>query len=119
MKTASTKLSKNRRSTLTGIKEQGAAVSVSRTARRKPKVSDIAPPTPVVAKPAPLPTRKKSLIEAMVRRREGCTVSELTAATGWQEHSLRAAITGLRKAGHSIDRDKTDGPSRYRIVEVT
>ena len=28
------------------------------------------------------------------------------AATGWQEHSIRAALTGLRKAGHVIARER-------------
>ncbi len=73
----------------------------------------------VVAATPPQPVNKKRLIETMLRRADGCTVSELIAATGWQKHSLRAAMTGFRKAGCTIDRDNTDGPSRYRIVGVS
>ena len=59
---------------------------------------------------------KKATIEALMRRPEGTAVAELMAATGWQEHSIRAALTGLRKAGCTITRDRNDGPTRYRIV---
>ena len=49
-------------------------------------------------------------------RREGAVIAELIAATGWQEHSIRAALTGLRKAGHTIARVRDDsGVTRYRI----
>ena len=41
------------------------------------------------------------------------------AATGWQEHSIRAALTGLRKTGHTIARERDDGSATYyRIAEV-
>ena len=59
---------------------------------------------------------KKATIEALMRRPEGTAMAELMAATGWQEHSIRAAITGLRKAGCTIARDSNERPTRYRIV---
>jgi len=46
----------------------------------------------------------------------GATISALTAALGWQPHSVRAAITGLRKRGYRVDRQLEDGTSRYRIA---
>jgi len=67
---------------------------------------------------APRGTSKKATIEALVRRTEGAAITELMAATGWQEHSVRAALTGLRKAGHAISRERDDGgASRYRITQ--
>ena len=64
-------------------------------------------------------TSKKATIEALVRRARGATIADLTAATGWQAHSVRAALTGLRKAGHAIARERfDDGPTRYRIAEA-
>ena len=51
-------------------------------------------------------TSKKATIEALVRRSEGAAIAELMAATGWQEHSIRAALTGLRKAGYVIARER-------------
>jgi hypothetical protein len=64
-------------------------------------------------------TSKKATIEALVRRTGGVAITELMAATGWQEHSVRAALTGLRKAGHVIARERNDGSAtRYRITGV-
>jgi hypothetical protein len=64
---------------------------------------------------APRGLSKKATIEALVARREGAVIAELIAATGWQEHSIRAALTGLRKAGHTIARVRDDsGVARYR-----
>jgi hypothetical protein len=59
---------------------------------------------------------RRLTIEALVQRREGVLIAELIAATGWQEHSIRAALTGLRKAGHAVARVRDDrGVTRYRI----
>ena len=68
---------------------------------------------------APRHTSKKATIEALVRRQEGAAIADLMAATSWQEHSIRAALTGLRKAGHTISRVRdASGATRYRIAEV-
>jgi len=37
------------------------------------------------------------------------------AATGWLPHTTRAALTGLRKKGHAIARDRVEGVTRYAI----
>ena len=66
--------------------------------------------------PIPAALNKKARIEALMRRPEGTAMAELMAATGWQEHSIRAALTGLRKAGCTIARDGNERPTRYRIV---
>lgn len=48
--------------------------------------------------------------------KNGTTLSALEKATGWQPHSVRAALTVLRKKGHSIERSKgAKGASGYRI----
>jgi DNA-binding transcriptional regulator PaaX len=55
----------------------------------------------------------------MLERPSGATVVVLCKATGWQAHSVRAALTGLRKAGHIIERRQGNGKastSVYRIV---
>jgi hypothetical protein len=65
---------------------------------------------------APRRPSKKAAIEALVLRKEGAVIADLMAATGWQEHSIRAALTGLRKAGHTVSRVRDDsGATRYRI----
>ncbi len=60
---------------------------------------------------------KQAVILNLLRRAEGASVDDLTSATGWQAHSVRAALTGLRKRGHDIERGLESGASRYRIIE--
>jgi hypothetical protein len=43
-------------------------------------------------------------------------MAALVAATSWQPHSIRAAMTGLRKQGHAIQRETIDGATRYMIL---
>ena len=47
----------------------------------------------------------------------GATVGELSAATCWMEHTTRAALTGLRQRGYTLNLTKheRDGASVYRI----
>src|ERR1051326_1488943 len=61
---------------------------------------------------------KRGTILALLKRPRGAAISELTAATGWQSHSVRAVLTGLRKEGRELLRDKDDaGATRYRVTE--
>ena len=55
---------------------------------------------------------------ALLRRAEGATLAELVEATGWLPHTTRAALTGLRKKGHGIVREKRDEVTYYRIAEA-
>lgn len=70
-------------------------------------------PTPA----SPLrPGSKAALLLALLARPEGARLDELTAATGWLPHTARAALTGLRRRGHALTRDKdAQGRSTYRI----
>jgi hypothetical protein len=94
---------------------------------RKPTASrgqqkQIAPAgqTSAAAAPAATPDRqtKKGSILALLQRPKGAAISDLIAATGWQVHSVRAALTGLRKEGKELLRDKDEaGITLYRIAE--
>lgn len=58
---------------------------------------------------------KADLILGMLQRPEGASIEQLVSATGWLPHTARAALTGLRKKGHSVLSEKLDGVRRYRI----
>lgn len=61
---------------------------------------------------------RKSKIDTVIElleRNNGATLQEMIEATGWQSHSTRAVLTGLKKKGYVVTREKTDGVSRYRI----
>jgi hypothetical protein len=65
--------------------------------------------------------RKESKTERvlqLLRRPDGATLNELVDATGWLPHTTRAALTGLRKKGHVVEKRKRDGATCYRIPEV-
>jgi len=46
---------------------------------------------------APTATSKTAVLVAIISRRQGATLAELIAATGWQAHSVRGAISGSLK----------------------
>ncbi len=52
----------------------------------------------------------------LLSRTDGATLDEMVAATGWLPHTTRAALTGLRKKGHAITRDKRGEATCYHIV---
>lgn len=63
------------------------------------------------------PPTKLALVRSLLAREAGATLSEMQEATGWQAHSVRAALTGLRKTGDAIERRRdTAGGSRYRMA---
>jgi Protein of unknown function (DUF3489) len=65
---------------------------------------------------APRSRSKLALIIGLLSR-EGVTLSDITAATGWLPHTARAALTGLRHKGHALTSSKENGGARtYRIT---
>ena len=61
---------------------------------------------------------KKDLVLGLLRRPEGATLDDLVTATGWLPHTTRAALTGLRKKGHVVEKTKRDDATCYRVTEV-
>jgi transposase-like protein len=61
---------------------------------------------------------KIAMVQAMLERPSGATVAAICKATGWQAHSVRAALTGLRKAGHIIERRQGDGKASTSIYRI-
>ena len=65
---------------------------------------------------APRDGSKLALMIDLLRRADGATIVDLTQATGWLAHTTRAAITGLRKRGYAVTRERIGaGKSVYRI----
>ena len=70
------------------------------------------------AEPAPNDKRQtKALkVEAMLARKSGATLDQMCKATGWQAHTCRAFMSGLRKKGREIVRETSQaGNSIYRF----
>jgi hypothetical protein len=52
----------------------------------------------------------------LLHRTTGATIAQLQKATGWKPHSVRAALTGLRKKGYDITRENNaKGVTVYRV----
>ena len=49
---------------------------------------------------------KTITIRKLLRRPNGASIAQLQKVTGWKSHSVRAALTGLRKKGHNVTRGK-------------
>ena len=62
------------------------------------------------------PTKKAQLIR-LLKGRHGADAATLSKRLGWQPHTVRAALSGLRKAGCGIAAERAEGkPLRYRIT---
>ncbi len=62
---------------------------------------------------------KSAAIRRLLSRKTGADLAALKKATGWQPHSVRAALSTLRKAGYTIDRSPPKpggGGGAYRIT---
>jgi hypothetical protein len=74
------------------------------------------PEPPTAASTLAMPrVTKASTVVALLSQPTGATLPELITATGWLPHTTRAALTGLRKKGHTIVRYSRDGATCYRI----
>jgi hypothetical protein len=73
------------------------------------------------AAPAPRKARddtKQAQLIAMLRRKEGATIAQIVAATGWQPHTVRGAFAGAlkKKLGLTVTSEKVEGGQRvYRL----
>ena len=63
------------------------------------------------------PDTKRAKVVALLTRPEGAGIAELIETTGWQPHSVRAALTGFRKRGIPVTRGQDEtGVTIYRIA---
>jgi hypothetical protein len=89
------------------------------SARRVARSAGVGQPNLASSPPADAPRllSKQATIATMLQHKNGATIIELMTATGWQAHSVRAVLSGLRKTGLQIDRSRgDDGVSRYRAI---
>lgn len=69
--------------------------------------------------PLARPATKSGVVLDLLMRPDGCSLDALAEATGWQPHTIRAVLTGLRKKGHALTSIKPVSGSRiYRILLV-
>ena len=68
----------------------------------------------------PATMTKSETIRKLLARKGGATITQLQTATAWQPHSVRAALSGLRKKGAAIARSaNAKGVTVYRLSSGT
>lgn len=71
---------------------------------------------PAMTDPLLRPQSKLDRLVSVLRRESGADMPAMLEATGWQAHSIRGALAGaLKKRGHIVSSDKSDGRRVWRI----
>jgi len=60
---------------------------------------------------------KKAKLIQLMKRKSGLSLAAASKSLGWQPHTVRAAISRLRKAGHTIQLTDTDKGKRYVLTK--
>lgn len=119
--TGTSKPSRKRLRTSSEAHEKPARSSFLSTTQKKVGLAETAEATPASAASDAMPEQprqtKASIVEVLLTRKGGASLEALCEATGWQAHTCRAFLTGLRKKGREVIRasDK-DGKSIYLIA---
>ena len=66
--------------------------------------------------PAKSTPSKKDRLEVLLKRPKGATITQLEQGLGWQPHTVRAAISRLRKSGAQVTLDRSGKTPAYRLV---
>jgi hypothetical protein len=112
-----------------GAKKRAKAGRAKRKANAEPAATGSEGDAQPTAKPTPRTGTKQAQMIEMLKRPEGATVEQIAAATGWQHHTIRGAISGAlkKKLGLTVEATRTRevGPNKvgakgsstvYRIV---
>jgi hypothetical protein len=100
---------------------QLAAPAATKTRGRRKKATATAAAAPAAPRKTRDDTKQAQLI-AMLRRKEGATIAQIVAATGWQPHTVRGAFAGAlkKKLGLTVTSEKVEGGNRvYRLPAET
>jgi Protein of unknown function (DUF3489) len=96
----------------TGADRAAAPAKSGKATERKARISKAAP----ADRPTPRAGTKQARMIEMLKRPEGATVEQIAAATGWQHHTIRGAISGAlkKKLGLTIEATRTRevGPNK-------
>lgn len=101
--------------------KEGGGRTLWITAKGKETVQPNPPPPEIEPTPqSPNPERPKGkigLLLGLLQRPEGARLTDMTAATGWQPHSVRGALSGIKTLrGVTLTSEKTETGRLYRAV---
>jgi hypothetical protein len=108
-------------------RKAGVGAQAAKGAPAKAKAHQKATPAKGAAKPPKKATLRKAAgtregsktaqVVAMLQRKGGATLAEITAKMSWQKHTVRGFMAGtMKKAGYAVESFKPEGGERtYRI----
>jgi hypothetical protein len=104
--------------------DEGSQDAIKPSEAAQPQSNNCANPDegghPAARMAAPRGGSKLALVIEHLQRADGATLIDLTHATGWLPHTTRAALTGLRKRGYAVIRERIGaGDSVYRISDAS
>lgn len=83
------------------------ATKITKHASKKPSAAVASAKTPAT---------KIALLQSRLQQAEGASLNQIGQDFGWLPHTVRAAISGLRKAGFVVERQASEQSSVYRII---
>jgi hypothetical protein len=93
-----------------GVETEDDAPEGAAPAKRQAKVKAAKPAKAApTEKPTPRAGTKQATMIEMLKRPKGATVEQIAAATGWQHHTIRGAISGAlkKKLGLTVEATRT------------
>jgi len=74
--------------------------------------------TPTTTAKAPRENSKAHRLIALMKTGTGASLEDMIEATGWQGHTVRSAMTGLRKRGYVIERKVEGTTTVWSLAET-
>lgn len=66
--------------------------------------------------PEPKQSKQMGLVSMLTK---GAKINQLTKSLKWQPHTVRAAISKLRKSGSTVEQSSVDGQCYYKVAMNT
>lgn len=100
----------------TAATQTAGAKPVGKSNARSDSQTELPSKPSIVTTAATQPRQTKgALLRAMLEAPGGSSLTNIMAETGWQAHTVRAALTGLRKAGLHLTRCREGDDTIYAI----
>jgi len=105
---------KGRAQAAKGATKKGKATKKATPAKNAPKAKKAAKKTESAG---PREGSKMAQVVAMLERKNGATLVEISEKMGWQRHTVRGFMAGaMKKAGYTVESFKPEGGERtYRL----
>ncbi len=99
------------------MQSQTTGLSANKGAARNPSDQPASRNVTMSATATKQQVTRQDQLAAMLFRRKGASIAQIIKAFGWQPHSARAAISGLRKRGIPVESSVENGKRIYKATD--